>query len=69
MALANQEIRVAHNSFSRPEPIQIEKTDPSDDGEAFHFISYVPVNGILYEIDGLQKGPRLIDGCDDTYMV
>ena len=66
MALANQEeIRVAHNSFSRPEPIQIERTKDDEEGEAFHFISYVPVNGILYEIDGLQKGPRLIDGCDD----
>ena len=66
MALANQnEIRIAHNSFSRPEPIQIERAKDDEEGEAFHFISYVPVNGILYEIDGLQKGPRLIDGCDD----
>eukprot|EP00483_Globobulimina_turgida_P001593 UN01595 len=67
MALGNQEeIRIAHNSFSRPEPIQIEKTKDDEDGEAFHFISYVAVNGILYEIDGLQKGPRLIDGCDEN---
>eukprot|EP00485_Elphidium_margaritaceum_P005885 CAMPEP_0202694126 /NCGR_PEP_ID=MMETSP1385-20130828/8062_1 /ASSEMBLY_ACC=CAM_ASM_000861 /TAXON_ID=933848 /ORGANISM="Elphidium margaritaceum" /LENGTH=352 /DNA_ID=CAMNT_0049349909 /DNA_START=45 /DNA_END=1103 /DNA_ORIENTATION=+ len=66
MALANQnEIRVAHNSFAQPEPIQIEHAKDDEEGEAFHFISYVPVNGILYEIDGLQKGPRLIDGCDD----
>eukprot|EP00484_Ammonia_sp_Unknown_P020702 CAMPEP_0197022970 /NCGR_PEP_ID=MMETSP1384-20130603/3759_1 /TAXON_ID=29189 /ORGANISM="Ammonia sp." /LENGTH=358 /DNA_ID=CAMNT_0042451103 /DNA_START=35 /DNA_END=1111 /DNA_ORIENTATION=+ len=59
------EIRMAHNSFSRPEPIQIEHAKDDEEGEAFHFISYVPVNGILYEIDGLQKGPRLIDACDD----
>merc|ERR1712154_498878 len=67
MALANQEaIREAHNSFSRPEPIQIERAKDDDEGEAFHFISYVAVNGILYEMDGLQKGPRLIDCCDET---
>merc|ERR1712154_226654 len=67
MALANQEaIREAHNSFSRPEPIQIERAKDDDEGEAFHFISYVAVNGILYEMDGLQKGPRLIDCCDES---
>eukprot|EP01084_Bolivina_argentea_P017980 33518_1 len=64
IALGNQEkIRLAHNSFSRPEPIQIERTKDDEEGEAFHFISYVRVNGFLYEIDGLQKGPRLIDSC------
>eukprot|EP01084_Bolivina_argentea_P009175 17158_1 len=67
MALANQDdIRIAHNSFSRAEPIQIERAKDDEEGEAFHFISYVPINGILYEIDGLQRGPRLIDGCDET---
>lgn len=67
MALANLEaVRVAHNSFSRPEPIQIERTKDDDEGEAFHFISYVRVNGFLYELDGLQKGPRLIDSCSDS---
>jgi len=61
-----EEIRSAHNSFSRPEPISIERAQDDEEGEAFHFISYVPVNGILYEMDGLQKGPRLIDCCDES---
>ena len=26
-------------------------------GEAFHFVSYVPVNGRLFELDGLQPYP------------
>ena len=62
MVLTNSdEIREAHNSFARPEPISIEMTKDPDEGEdAFHFISYVPFNGFLYEIDGLQTGPRLL---------
>ena len=26
-------------------------------GEAFHFVSYVPINGRLFELDGLKKFP------------
>ena len=31
------------------------KGEESDDG--FHFIAYVPVNGILWELDGLRRQP------------
>jgi len=59
------QIRTAHNSFARPEPIQIEATEEDKGEDAFHFVSYVPKNEILYELDGLQKGPRLIGECSN----
>ncbi|KAJ2491768.1 ubiquitin carboxyl-terminal hydrolase [Coemansia sp. RSA 2050] len=62
LALTNcDQIREVHNSFVRPESFL---TDPDEarrpageDDDLFHFISYVPVNGRLYELDGLSRGP------------
>uniref|UniRef100_A0A6A7G987 Ubiquitin carboxyl-terminal hydrolase n=1 Tax=Hirondellea gigas TaxID=1518452 RepID=A0A6A7G987_9CRUS len=68
MALTNSiEIRNAHNEFKRPEPFVVESKKNSSDGEdAFHFITYIPHNGFLYELDGLQRGPVLLGECDLT---
>jgi len=57
-ALANAEtIKKAHNSFRRNDPFTIESVEGGEKEDAFHFISYVPNNGVLYELDGLQRGP------------
>jgi ubiquitin carboxyl-terminal hydrolase L5 len=59
-------IRNAHNSFSRQDPFDIEFDKKSGKEEdAFHFISYVPFNGQLYELDGLQSGPICYGECTE----
>lgn len=71
-AIGNSEqIRLTHNSFARNDPFIIEESnDPKGEAEdAFHFISYLPVNGRLYELDGLQKGPICFGDCsEETWL-
>lgn len=63
IALSNEEtIRAVHNSFAKQEMYTIED-NKKDSGDAFHFISYVPIDGRLYELDGLKRGPVDLGPC------
>lgn len=56
------ELARAHNSHAMPKSRP--RTDKTSGlttgrytGEAYHFVSYVPINGRLYELDGLKPYP------------
>ena len=39
-------------------------SESSKKEDAFHFVAYLPINGRLYELDGLKEGPVDLGKCD-----
>lgn len=58
-ALSNSElIRDVHNSFAKSSPFADETQRTTGEAEdVYHFVAYTPIDGTLYEMDGLQPAP------------
>ncbi|CAH1991146.1 unnamed protein product [Acanthoscelides obtectus] len=50
-------IRTVHNSFARQQLFEFDPSTSNKSEDVFHFVSYVPIDGRLYELDGLKQGP------------
>lgn len=57
-------IRNAHNSFRPPDSALLLKQSKKGKAEdAYHYVSYLPILGHLWELDGLKRGPLKLGPC------
>ncbi|MFH4983251.1 hypothetical protein AB6A40_009960 [Gnathostoma spinigerum] len=57
LSLSNcEKIRNVHNSFARQHLFEVDIRVPEKE-DNYHFITYVPVDGHIYELDGLREAP------------
>lgn len=51
-------LRSIHNRFARPELFEFDESLRNDEKEdAFHFVVFQPIDGHIWELDGLQQKP------------
>lgn len=58
LTLSNSDqIRSVHNSFARQTLFEFDSKKAEKDDDVFHFVSFLPIQGRIYELDGLKAGP------------
>nr|CAH7730351.1 unnamed protein product [Callosobruchus chinensis] len=60
------ELACAHNSHAMPQAKRKLEKGSGVSSEAFHFVSFVPIGGRLFELDGLKPFPIDHGPCNDT---
>lgn len=67
LSLSNcDDIREIHNSFSRQQLFELDQSHLPKSEDLYHFVSFVPHSGRLWELDGLQSGPIDHGKVDDS---
>lgn len=51
---------------TRQQLFEYDETLAKKGDDVFHFVAYLPINGRLYELDGLQEGPLDHGSCDQN---
>jgi len=57
LALAEEVAAWKREKKSKKTKKGIKKKNKSDEELGFHFIAFVPINGIVWKLDGLQRQP------------
>jgi len=58
LSLSNSDvIKQVHNSFARQQMFEFDNSMKDEEKDSYHFVAYMPINGRLYELDGLKDGP------------
>jgi ubiquitin carboxyl-terminal hydrolase L5 len=68
---SSEPIKKAHNAFGRTDAFLNDGKYVSDSRKSedvFHFVAYVPQNGMVYELDGLQTGPIVVGEAGDSWL-
>ena len=61
---SSEAIRAAHNSFRPLCSLEISETVNPKEGDAFHFVAFVPKFGAVFALDGLAPGPQRLGGTE-----